>query len=442
MVDPVRSVSVRYYPATFPLRDARVAALALGQTPSAPPPAAETAISPYTLALFQYAANALRADPAFLGADRAQLPLWLLAQANFAPALAVRASDLSQAPMSDQTRALFQRAIQFYDLEQRISRDKLMAFFAAFDANGQGLTYDALRALNLATMNREQAEVAKALMRDKGLFLTLASLDGDRGALSLQDIWIASADQDVIVLNADVISQLRSATQIPASMPDSTRDFREVAGALMRLTGPAGHGISQEGLQRLNLNAVTTLSAHEKAWVEQLRQPQTLATLAPLNIARDELSLAAMRAYWAFYHLPGARSAESGAAALILPPANLRLGPVASVGGQSAMAGDLSQPHPGAAPDRAALPMGIEDLTALMAFLRSHGSLSYRQLLETAGETPEQTHALALLRDPARFREMAALDGHAASLSIGDVETRVRQRVSAALTPSGEAPNP
>lgn len=435
-IGPVRSVSIRYYPTAFPLREARVASLGGAQTPPSATPPSETAISPYTLALFQYAINALRADQTYLAADRGQLPLWLVAQANFSPHLAIRSADMNQAPMSDTTRALFQRAIQFYDLEQRVSREKLMAFFAAFDAEGQGLSYDALRGLNLATLTREQAEIARALMRDKGLFLALASLDGDRGTLSLQDIWIASADQDVVVLNAEVLTQLRAATQIPPTMPDSTRSFHDLAVALMRLAGPQGHGVSLSGLQQLHL-PVATLSPQENAWLEQLRQPDVLQTLAPLNVGRDELSLAAMRTFWAFYFLPGVRQADDGR--VILPPPGLRLGPVASIAWQSQLSGDLGQPHPNAAPEKAPPRIGIDDLAALLGLLRSHGSLNYRQLLETVGDTPEQTHALTLLRDPDRFRALAALDGDAHLLSVQDVQTQVDKIVGSGLLHSGNA---
>ncbi|MDX2085003.1 MAG: hypothetical protein SFZ03_06415 [Candidatus Melainabacteria bacterium] len=410
------------------------------QTKHVPP--SPTEMSPFTYTLLQRAMAALQRDTFQLGqsatgsiqaspsAQEAQLPNAYALRPASGLATHFSEMDLKHVAMSEKTRQMFRQFFSLFHLERQVSSQVLLETLTQMDAHGP-LTYERLEALNLEELAEAQQRVLTALKADKALFMALASLDGEAGQLSIQDVWLAGADQGSVTLSAQVLEGLKEALQRPEPDDPAAMPFEDLARWLLRQAGPRGAGLSYQGLKGINQQALVALSEADRAWVETLRSESEkgrLAQISPLD--HDELTLAALRTYWVISHL--AADLPAAMALTVLPPQPQGVSGVSALGqGKDAqlMNGDGRSTATVAAE---VVPLSQADLKTLGEIFKRTGPVPIDALTHASRlnlQTPEEVRVMKAIQQPEILHALADNDGHPDTLSLKDVQLQLKYHV-------------
>ncbi|MFM7469701.1 MAG: hypothetical protein ACKO37_09405 [Vampirovibrionales bacterium] len=409
------------------------------------------------------------------GLQRDDLRIWM--QKLFSPRVGFtdKMHLLTQIPMSQATRSLFASTLRQFEKDKTLNVSTTMSLLKKLSPETQGGTvaYETLLTPPkqvLKHLSHEEKNTLHTLQSQPELLKAVASIDGHPEALGIEDIWLASFSQAQLRFTPERVHQLQTLlipvtawhethatlgfenvlTHIaqllptpfanrltPSTMPTTgyppfLKPLHEVQPSLI------SQGIPHHIWEALNLEARphAQLSPLEKQWLLDLQKPQVLAWLSPLSVRPNELSIAALRAYWMLRHLSPDELPE---ALLSLEP----LGEEESTIGRITHVRETNPQHqrrkhghanPEQSPEDAALMsdgLTPADLLALVDIVeRFGGRMMYAQLIAYRPQNEDERHAIyKLLNHPLTHHALAQGDGNPEDITIQDLQIAFRKHL-------------
>jgi hypothetical protein len=433
----------------------------------------------------QQSLQALAHDPRFQkkqltgwGLQRDDIRVWM--KKLFSPTLGLtdKMYLLTQIPMAQATRSLFSATLRQLEKDKVLDVTTTMGLLKKLSPETQGGTVSYQTMLNppkalLKQLTLPEKQTLETLQAQPELLRAVAGIDGHPEALGVEDIWLASFSHAQLRFTPERVHQLQTLlipvtawhqthatasfekvlTTLSSLLPPPlaqklmpTVDTSSMGGAFLKSWGQSqtsliAQGVSHHVWQNLNLNTakLAGLSPLERQWLLDLQKSEVLGWLSPLSLRPNELSVAALRAYWMLRHLSPDELPESLT--------------VEATGAFAYEEGDGSRgvtrlgslnPHhqrhkqgrnkPELSPeDEALMSDGLTPahLLALVDIVeRFGGRMMYAQLIAYRPQNDDEAAAIQqLLKNPLTHHALAQGDGNPEDITIKDLQMAFRKHL-------------